>query len=217
MLRQEELWAGDIGSRYADTSMRTVPETDRHWWPMVHQAHSQIWARTLTHVDRTLPVLEVGCGVGNNLDVLAHMGFKNLCGVDINARAVQLCRARGFPAVTAEADALPFANDAFGLVVTDLLLIHIPAEKRAAVQQELARVSRQYVAGYEYYSDPPTSRASFMGGLVPEGVPEFTFKAPFCESFLQNAPALKLTRRELIIHVDGSGNTDEAYLLTKGK
>ena len=44
-------------------------------------------------------VLEVGCGIGRNLDHLRRGGFDAL-GLDHNAEAVALCRARGLSAFT---------------------------------------------------------------------------------------------------------------------
>lgn len=52
--------------------------------------------KILQNENRLCRVLDVGCGVGRNLDFLTSIGFKNICGVDINPSLVAANVARGF-------------------------------------------------------------------------------------------------------------------------
>lgn len=219
MTDQERLWLGEAGSRYAEASVRAPEQVDAHWQPMLGQSRRAIDGRLLAALPRGISVLEVGCGSGNQLACLAELGFAwdNLHGVDINPRAVELCRARGFAAEEAVADDLPYGDGVFDLVYTSALLIHVPPAMGllAAVQREILRVSRRWVYGYEYHAAAVESRGSTLGGLLAEAVPEVTFKAPFCDLYLGLLPGLRVATRETIGHLDGSGNHDEAFLLEK--
>jgi ubiquinone/menaquinone biosynthesis C-methylase UbiE len=146
---------------------------------------------------------------------LEKLGFLNVYGCDINDTAVHICRKRGFPIDCCPANKLPYTDEAFDLIYTAALLIHIPEEESGDVQREIARVSKKWIYGYEYYSAEWTSRASFIGGLYPQGVPDFTFKAPFSDRYLANVPDLKFSKRIRVEHQDGTGNCDEAFLLEK--
>jgi SAM-dependent methyltransferase len=215
--RLDALWAGKIGSDYARQTIGVGPSgVDAHWWPMLERSRVSIDRRILSDIPRTASILEVGCGVGNMMACLGEQGFVDLTGADINADAVDACRARGFTAVKSSATALPFGDGAFDLVYTSALLIHIAAEELAAVQREIARVARRWVYGYEYWSPVRFSRESTLGGLVPQGVPGFTHKAPFCNLYLVNVPGLAVAKQERVNHADGTGNADEAFLLAKG-
>lgn len=215
MTRNATLWAGGPGNAYAAIAEHEPGGVDAHWWPMLGQSRCAVDERMLSSVHREANVLEVGCGVGNQLAVLRRLGLHRVCGADINAVALSRCWARGFPAVQSPADKLIFPDGAFDLVYTSALLIHIAPGALAAVQREIARVSRRWIYGYEYYAPELERRASTMGGAVPEGVPDFTFKAPFCDLYVKNVPGLAIVKRQRVEHVDGSGNADEAFLLEK--
>jgi SAM-dependent methyltransferase len=217
MSKLDALWAGKIGSDYARQTIGVAPSgVDAHWWPMLKRSRVAIDRRILSDIPRTASILEVGCGVGNMMACLSEQGFVDIEGCDINADAVEACQARGFGAVKSSATALPYANGAFDLVYTSALLIHIDPAELATVQREIARVSRRWVYGYEYFATSHVSRESTLGGLVPQGVPGFTHKAPFCNLYLVNVPGLKVARQERVFHADESRNADEAFLLEKG-
>lgn len=218
MSRLDLLWAGKLGSDYARQNAAVGPEgVDAHWWPMLRRSRVEIDRRNLADIPRTAHILEVGCGVGNMMACLFEHGFCNVYGCDINPDAVDICEGRGFMEVReANASKLPFADGSFDLVYTSALLIHIAPEMLPAVQREIARVSRRWVYGYEYYASSQVSRESTLGGLVPQGVPGFTHKGPFCNLYLLNVPGLSVVKQERVFHGDGSGNADEAFLLEKG-
>lgn len=65
----------------------------RHWRNFSDE--SRRLARILASLDRTTPVLDVGCGYGRNLDLLRALGFRNIEGVEKNPDLVNAARARG--------------------------------------------------------------------------------------------------------------------------
>jgi SAM-dependent methyltransferase len=100
----------------------------------------------------TLPVagkevLEVGCGPGGNLQILAGRGPRLLCGVDIAQGMLNLARASAAPGgasrlLRGSGAALPIADQAFDLVFCVTVAQHNPAETAEALVAEMCRVSR---------------------------------------------------------------------------
>src|SRR6185503_10626513 len=105
---------------------------DEHWW---FSARRSILRAVL---DRYLPpvpgrtLLELGCGHGGHLPLLARYG--KLCAVEMDDAARQRAAARGMAAVQPGAlpDAIPFAGQQFDVVAALDVLEHV-AEERAAL------------------------------------------------------------------------------------
>ena len=93
-------------------------------------------------VDRG-PVLEVGCGPGALTTVLAaRFGADAVAAVEPSGPFAAACRARvpGADVRAAGAEALPFADDAFGAVLSQLVLSFVGDAPRAMA--EMRRVAR---------------------------------------------------------------------------
>lgn len=128
---------------------------DRHWWFV---GRRRIFMRLL---DRHLGargsaerrVLDAGCGTGTMLGHLVRYGEAE--GMDVDARAVAMCRRRGIDCVRhVEALPLPWDDGTFDLVTALDVLEH--ADDDAALLSELRRVTRP-------------------GGLVLVSVPAFAW------------------------------------------
>ena len=94
------------------------------------------------HLPAAGDILEVGCGEGSNMEVLAAPG-RRFVGCDLSALALRLARdasladgARRF--VRGEGEALPFADGTFCAVMGISLLEHLPHPEM--VIAEMARV-----------------------------------------------------------------------------
>lgn len=85
--------------------------------------------------------LEVGCGTGRNLPLLAPRAAP-LVGIDPHLDALRAARRRapGVPLVVASAEALPFRRGAFDTVVSALVFCSVPDPARglAEVRRVLA-------------------------------------------------------------------------------
>jgi SAM-dependent methyltransferase len=69
-------------------------------------------------------ILDVGCGTGANLDMLARFG--DTAGVDISEDALSFCRERGLTQVRrGAAESLPFEGDSFDLVTALDVVEHL--------------------------------------------------------------------------------------------
>jgi pseudaminic acid biosynthesis-associated methylase len=141
--RLEELWAGRFGDQYIERNLH------------VSNGRQRFWSTVLTR-HPVQCVLEVGCNIGANLEWICHsVAPRAVCGVDINARALERLRRR-LPEVTAirsTARAMPFRDDRFDLVFTAGVLIHQPEPTLPAVMREMVRCSRRYVLSLEYFAE----------------------------------------------------------------
>jgi SAM-dependent methyltransferase len=89
-------------------------------------------------------VLDVGCGTGELTAVLREETGGTVVGLDADRELLDHVAP---PTVQGDALALPFPDDAFGLVVCQALLINLPDP--AAAVREFARVSNDRVAAVE--------------------------------------------------------------------
>ncbi|WP_051693901.1 class I SAM-dependent methyltransferase [Desulfohalovibrio reitneri] len=78
--------------------------------------------RVLEGLDRSLPVLEAGCGYGAKLELLRSLGFTDLTGVEINPRAREAVRAKGFRVLSP--DELAREGREYGLLVMAHVIEH---------------------------------------------------------------------------------------------
>jgi SAM-dependent methyltransferase len=88
-------------------------------------------------------VLDVGCGTGQlTMELAATAGDENVAAVDTSEAVLAVCRSR-VPAADvrlASAEALPFADDVFDVVLAQLV-VNLVADPPGAVR-EMARVAR---------------------------------------------------------------------------
>ena len=113
-----------------------------HWW---FAGRRRILESFLAAVVPTLPtpagarprILDVGCGTGANLEMLARFGDAE--GVDVSEEALAFCRARGLTRVhKGAAEALPYEAAAFDLVTALDVVEHLDDD--VAGLREMQRV-----------------------------------------------------------------------------
>jgi len=102
-------------------------------------------------------VLELGCGYGGMLSVLAESGARAF-GIDVDERRVLRARERGLEATVADAEALPYPDESFDLVVSHAVLEHIPR-----IGVALAEVRRVLRPGGVFWSVWGPSWLSYNG------------------------------------------------------
>jgi pseudaminic acid biosynthesis-associated methylase len=150
--RLERLWSADFGNEYVDRNVNAHDSRGTFWLPLVEEL-------------RPSSVLEIGCGVGGNLQWIAQ-GVRpdRIIGVDVNAKALKLLEERvpGVRAVHAPARDVPFADRSIDLVFTMGVLIHQPEESLMRVMSEMVRLSQRWVFCAEYY-DTETVEIPYRG------------------------------------------------------
>src|ERR1044071_5464670 len=116
-----------------------VEET--HWWYVGRRRIIQYLVEKIcTTLSNPNPrILDVGCGTGANLKMLAAYGRAE--GVDISSQAVDFCRERGLDSVRlGAAEQLPYENGSFDLVTALDVVEHLDDD--VAGLREMKRVLR---------------------------------------------------------------------------
>jgi SAM-dependent methyltransferase len=111
-----------------------------HWW---YVGRRKLFARLILEMDLDFgaPVLDVGTSAGTNLRMLRDLGFANVTGLDFSEEAIRFCAQKGLGTVRqGDITAMPFADDAFSLVVASDIIEHVDEDDRALA--EIARVLR---------------------------------------------------------------------------
>jgi ubiquinone/menaquinone biosynthesis C-methylase UbiE len=129
---------------------------------LVDQRERSLIANAIWHAgaDRGAQILDVPCGTGRLARSLAEEGYV-VTGIDVSdamlARAAE--RMSDLPPsemptlVVGDAEALPFADATFDIVISLRLLGHLPPATRSRALLEFRRVSRGFVVVAFYHRD----------------------------------------------------------------
>ena len=114
-----------------------------HWWFAGRRRILESFVKEiiagLNMEGRAPQILDVGCGTGANLEMLAQFG--NAEGVDVSEDALAFCRARGLTRVKqGAAERLPYADASFDLVTALDVVEHLDDD--AGGLREMRRVLR---------------------------------------------------------------------------
>jgi 2-polyprenyl-3-methyl-5-hydroxy-6-metoxy-1,4-benzoquinol methylase len=114
------------------------PDTPEHWQQMSERM--QRWLGPHLPADRTIPVLDVGCGRGYALRALRDLGFTHVCGIDADAGQAGFAQEHGMPVehVQDTPTWLAARPGAFGVVLLLDVLEHIPKAAQPAFLQAIA-------------------------------------------------------------------------------
>lgn len=205
---EEKFWQSSFGQEYLARNPFSVKEMDL--------LYKNNFGVTRSHLNRVFlkglkidKVLEVGCNVGTQLQLLQKQGFKNLYGVEIFDKAVERAKliSKGINIIQGSALDLPFKDNYFDLVFTSGVLIHVNPKDLDKVMGEIFRVSKKYIWGYEYFSEKPTE-------IVYRGNKSRMWKMDFAGKYLKLFPNLKLIKEKRCKYLV-SDNNDSIFLLKK--
>jgi SAM-dependent methyltransferase len=121
---------------------------------------------------RTFSVLDVGCGSGELLRIIAEFAEKggrkaSLTGIDLNpiSSATTHSESQQFPeiaSVQGDAFHLPFADGSFDYAISSLFFHHLTDEQIPDVLREMSRVARRGILVIDLHRDP----VAFVGYKV---------------------------------------------------
>jgi ubiquinone/menaquinone biosynthesis C-methylase UbiE len=150
-------------------------------------------------------VLEIGCGDGSRLQHLSTRHGFEVYGVDPSAAAVACAIERGVDAKQATADALPFPDSSFDVVVFGFCLYLCDDEDLFQIAREADRVTRQsgWLLVLDFEAPSPVYRPYHHA----DGI--LSRKMDYASMFLWH-PAYTLVSREKFDHSTGKWTDDPA-------
>jgi SAM-dependent methyltransferase len=114
---------------------------DSHWWFVGRRLILESFLKEIVQkLKKQNPkILDIGCGTGANLEMLAQFGESE--GVDVSDDALEFCKAKGLKAHKGLAEKLPFADESFDLVTALDVVEHLDDD--IAGLKEMNRVLRK--------------------------------------------------------------------------
>lgn len=207
---QEKKWEGEFGNKYTQRNPTSAEEADNAYKQGKYGvALTELNGEFLGKLSRSVRILEVGTNTGTQLMVLQKMGFKNLYGIEINRRAVDIAKSitKNINIIRGSALDIPFKDNYFDLVFTAGVLIHISPLDIKKAMKEIHRCAKKYILGTEYYADKYTE-------VLYRKNKNMLWKTNFPKLYLKFFKNLKLIKEKKLKYLDG-GNTDIIFLLKK--
>ncbi|MGQ0541332.1 MAG: class I SAM-dependent methyltransferase [Blastocatellia bacterium] len=115
---------------------------DSHWWFVGRRSILESFLETIVHSPKPqapgLRILDVGCGTGANLEMLAQYGSAE--GVDVSDDALEFCRQKGLSVQKGLAETLPYDDETFDITTALDVVEHLDDD--IAGLKEMYRVTK---------------------------------------------------------------------------
>ncbi|OGN00916.1 MAG: methyltransferase type 11 [Candidatus Yanofskybacteria bacterium RIFCSPHIGHO2_02_FULL_41_29] len=205
---QEKFWSSEFGKEYMERNTLSLQELNKLYTTNFGVSRSRINKDFLGKL-KIGNILEIGCNVGNQLALLQEEGFKNLYGIEIFPKAVELAKThtKSINIVQGSGFDLPFKDNSFDLVFTAGVLIHISPKDIKKIMKEIHRVSKKYIWGFEYFS-PDHIAIPYRGNK------DRLWKGDFAKMYTSQFPDLKLVKEKRYKYLQND-NLDCGFLLKK--
>lgn len=206
---QMQMWLEDFGREYTHRNTRSNEEMNRVFKEKVGASRAEMNTEFLDGLDRSIRILEVGCNIGLQLEAVQAMGFTNLYGVEIQARAVEAAKQRttGINIIEGSGFDVPFKDGFFDLVFTSTVLIHIAPDDLPRLMAEIHRCTNRYIWGYEFWSAEPCQ-------VVYRGQKDLLWKDDFPRVYMRQFGDLELVEEKNYKHT-AADLEDIMFLLQK--
>lgn len=206
---QMEKWSGNFGREYTDRNALSLQELEVLYKGYFGITRTEMNYEFIGDLDRNMNVLEVGSNIGNELQLLQNMGFRNLYGIELQSYAVELSKSRtkGINIIQGSAFDIPFRDGFFDLIFTSGVLIHIAPKNIIEVLDEMYRCTRRFIWGMEYYSKE-------YAEVVYRGHDNLLWKTDFPQLFLDRFKGLRLVKEKFFKYLSND-NIDVMFLLEK--
>ena len=201
-------WAGEFGCSYVVRNSINAKELDSLYHKNFGISRSHLNEEFLSGLDRSMSVLEVGCNIGLQLELLKNAGYQYLYGFDISSFALNLSLARSHAnLLRSSALYFPFTKDSFDMVFSSGVLIHISPKDLNQTLDEIYRCSRRYIWCYEYFSEKETEvEYRGKGGLL--------WKSNYIKLFTDRFSDLNIIRSKRLRYITND-NVDIMFMLEK--
>ena len=201
-------WAGEFGRSYVVRNSINARELDSLYRKNFGISRSELNEEFLSGLDRSMSVLEVGCNIGLQLELLKNAGYRYLYGFDISSFALNLSLARPHAnLLRSSALYFPFTKDSFDMVFSSGVLIHINPKDLNRTLDEIYRCSRRYIWCYEYFAEKETEvEYRGKGGLL--------WKSNYIKLFTDRFSDLSIIRSKRLKYISHD-NVDIMFMLEK--
>ena len=207
---QAQQWAGQFGREYTQRNPHTAEDVRKLYLERFGLTRAQMNDEFIGRLSRDIKILEAGCNVGTQLMTLQEMGFKNLYGVELQEFAIEMAKqeSKNIHIVQGDIMDIPFKDDYFDMAFTSGVLIHIHPDHLSKVMSEIARCSKKYIFGFEYYSETRQE-------IYYRGNHNLAWKCDFAKEYLKNVPGLKLVKEKKYTYLHENHLVDTMFLLEK--
>jgi len=206
---QTRVWQGDFGRAYTDRNTLETAGLDALWVRNYGISRSAMNRTFLEGIPNSATFLEVGCNVGNQLLLLQAHGYTQLTGIELQSYALAGARSRLKNVVLQQGSALalPFDDQAFDVVFTSGVLIHIAPEDLPQAMKEIHRCARHYIWGAEYFS-PELAAVNYRGN------DDLLWKMDYARKYLTLFHDLELVKERRLQYLEND-NVDTVFLLKR--
>lgn len=207
--KQIEEWAGDFGKDYTDRNLFNPEELDQMYMNNFGISRSELNKEFLDGIDKGSRILEIGSNVGNQLVSLQKKGFNDLWGIEVSGYAVELSkkRTKDINIIKGSGFDTPYKDGYFDIAFTSGVLIHIHPNDLPKIMDEIYRISKRYIWGYEYFSES-CKEVKYRGNE------ELLWKNNFRKLYQERHVDLTLVKERRIKYKD-NGKEDVMFLLEK--
>lgn len=213
MIKEINGWEDKFGEEYTKRNMITPSELDNLYLKRYGISRTEMNYEFLEFLNRDLKILEVGSNIGNQLNLIHKIGFKNLYGIEINFNAIKISNKLNaeLPIYVIKGNALelPFKDEFFDLVFTSGVLIHINPNNIEKAISEIYRCSKKYIWIFEYFTDIGYPEVKYRGQS------NLLWKTNFKKLFLEYFPELKVVKENLYHYNENENLVDQMCLLKK--
>ena len=206
---QMKRWVGEFGSSYTKRNNRTLEEMDEKYIENYGRTRTEMNKEFISDMGRDIRILEVGCNIANQLLNLQRMGFTDLWGIEISVYAIDIAKnkTQNINVVKSSALNIPFKDSFFDLVFTSGVLIHINPEDLPKAMDEIYRVSKKYIWGFEYFSEKEEE-------IEYRGNKNLLWRNNFMKLYLDRCPNLNVVKEKKFKYTQND-NIDHMFLLEK--
>ncbi len=186
--KQLEKWSSQFGEKYTNKNSWPIEKYNLLFKDWHGKTRLEFNKEFISHLDKNSKILEVGCNLANQLNLLQKMGFNNLSGIELNEYAFKkaLEKTKNIEIKQATAFEIPYKDKEFDMVFTSGVLIHISPDNIKKAISEIHRCSKKYIWGYENYSKNYE--------MVNEN---YLWRTNFFQLYLDTFSDLKLVKHEI--------------------
>ena len=207
--QQRQFCEGEFVNSYIERN-KSLEEVNHIYKESTGITVEQIYAKFFSVIDKKSTILELGCNIGLNLNILQKLGFTELYGVEINKKAYEIARKNN-PKINFINSSIEDyqSQEKFDLVFTSGVLIHIHPSILPVIINKIINLTRKYIFGFEYYADTLTE-VKYRDHL------NLLWKQNFPKLFTNSSQLIKSVKEEKFFYKN-SDLCGITYLLQKSK